>query len=452
MKQIGFFFLASLLVIATSCVDNGFSAGSSLVDEQVQNVIVDTTTISLKTVLEDSTRTSGISRIFMGRYESSDFGTTEAESFLTFGVPSYSSAVFNKESTATLVMDSICLVLTYDKYSYGDTTKTQTINISKLTERMDESYKSHSSAFYNTNSIEAESTPYVTKTFQRPISSSENDSTLFVRLPDAFGRALMDSMMNQSAIFESATNFMLYFKGFKLSAGRNDKYCVNSFKASSSAAPVIRIYYHNYTDLQPTEETISMTANTTYAFSHIAQDRSNTSLKDLTGDNDISSAITGHKAYIQGMTGMYTEMTFPYISDLNLHGRYTNVASAYIYIYPPKGTYDDFTPLPKTMTLNFVNKLGDVKDIYATTTSPFTAGVLTDDPLSNVRYYYAFDVTSFIQSEIAAAEDDKGTLQLTLSDTDKANTLKSLIIGDSSFPNKDYQIKLVIQLLIKDYD
>lgn len=454
MKYIIFFLV--VLAISASCADSNFSAGSEFLDEQVSNVIVDTTTVNLNTVLDDSTATSGIDKIFMGRYESSDFGNTTAKSYFSFSIPTYSSADFSKSTKYGVKLDSVCLILTYDSYSYGDTTQTQTLNVYKLTDRLDEQYTAHNSAFYSNQSVEAETTPYVTKIFTRPsyknATEGFTDSTLSIRLPDAFAEELMDSLTAQSTITTSTTDFLDYFKGFMIAPSSTDKYCVNAFKMTSTSMPVIRVYYHSY-DGVPTEKTIEMSANTTYAFSNITQDRSSTNLKNLTDDTDVSSNDTGHKAYLQGMVGLKTQMTFPYIYDLLESGKYTNVAAAYIYIYPAKDTYNDFTPLPKNVTLNFVNKLGEVKDIYTTTTTTsISAGVLTEDPSLTNRYYYAFDVTTFIQSEITALENNKGTLQLDLSSTDKANTLKSLIIGDSSYPETDYRIKLVIQLLVYNYD
>lgn len=449
MKHISFYFLV-LLTTITSCVDSNFSAGSSLFDEKVRNVVVDTTSVALSTVLTDSTATSGISKIFMGRYESPDFGTTVAESYVSFSVPTYSKSDFNTESDIKIKLDSVCLILPYDKYSYGDTTKTQTINITRLTDNLSDLYTAHSSKFYTNHTAASEATPYLTKIFKRPVPSQQNDSTLIIRFPDEFGQQFLDSMRSQSSIFNSDAEFIKFFKGFKFSAGADDKSCVNAFKMTSSSSPRIRIYYHSY-DLEPLEKTIDINANSTYAFSHINQDRKNTSLNNLTSYEGIPSYRTNNKSYLQGMVGLSTELTFPYIRTLMQYGKYTNVGAAYLYVYPVKDSYSDFVPLPKNVKLNFVSKLGDVKEIYVETTSSLAAGALNQDPFG-VKYYYAFDVTSFIKSEIKAADMDKGTLQLNLSDADKANSLKSLVIGDSNYSDTDYRIKLVIQLLIYNYD
>jgi Domain of unknown function (DUF4270) len=449
MKHTSFYFFA-LLITITSCVDSNFSAGSSLFDEQVRNVVVDTTSVSLSTVLDDSTATSGISKIFMGRYESSDFGTTVAESYVSFSVPTYSASDFNKDSNVKITLDSVCLILPYDKYSYGDTTKTQTIYISQLTDKLNDLYTAHNSKFYTNHTAASESTPYLTKTFKRPLPSQDNDSTLIIRLPDEFGQVFLDSMKAQSSIFDSDAEFIKFFKGFKFSAGSDDKYCINAFKMTSSSSPRIRVFYQA-NDLERIDKTIDIEANTTYAFSHITQDRTNTALKDLTSYEGISSSLTSNKSYLQGLVGLSTELTFPNIRSLMQYGKYTNVDAAYLYVYPVKNSYSDFTPLPKSVKLNFVSKLGNVKEILESSTSSLTSGALNQDQFG-IKYYYAFDITSFIQSEIKAADADKGTLQLNLSDTDKANSLKSFVIGDSDYPDSDYQIKLVIQLLIYNYD
>lgn len=449
MKHISFYFLALFVVAVSSCVDSNFSAGSSLFDEKVRNVVVDTTSVALSTVLGDSTATSGIGKIFMGRYLSPDFGTTMAESYVSFLVPSYSQSDFNKESNVRIRFDSVCLILPYDKYSYGDTTKLQTINITRLTDKLNDLYTAHNLKFYNIHTAASESAPYLTKSFKRPLPMQQNDSTLIIRLPDHFGQEFLDSMRTQSSIFQNDAEFIKFFKGFKFSAGDDDKHCVNAFKMTSSSSPKIRIYYQA-NDLGPVDKTIDIVANTNYAFSHITQDRTNTPLKNLTSYEGVSSSQTSHKSYLQGIVGLSSELTFPTIRSLMQYGKYTNVDVAYLYVYPVKDSYNDFTPLPKNVKLNFVSKLGNVKEILESSTSSLTAGALSQDLFG--KYYYAFDITSFIKSEIKAPDADKGTLQLNLSDTDKANSLKSLVIGDSNYPDSDYRIKLVIQLLIYDYD
>lgn len=448
MKQIGFYLL-TLLAVVSSCVDNDFSAGSSLLTGNVRNVIVDTCTVNLKTVLADSSATSGIGKVFIGRYESSDFGVLSADAYVSFSKPSYSSTEFSKDSKVKIHLDSVCLLLKYDGFSYGDTTKAQTIEITRLTGRLDNLYDKHGT-FYNNQTVAAESTPYLSKTFYRPRQGDENDSTLSIRFPQAFGQQIIDSLKAQSAIFDSDANFMEFFKGFKFSAGKDDKYCINAFKTSSGSLPVIRLYYHSISDVA-VEKTLDLTANSTYPFSHIVQDRSTTLLKDLTSSKGLLSTKTANKAYVQGLVGLSTELTFPYIYSLLQYGKYTKVSAAYLYIYPIEDTYNDFTPLPKSAKLNFVNKLGDVKDILVSNSS-LSAGTLAEDQITIERFYYPFDVTSFIQSEITALEVDKGTLQFQLSDADKPKTLKSIVIGDSSYPIEKYRIKLVIQLLVYDND
>ncbi|MFT4073324.1 MAG: DUF4270 family protein [Dysgonamonadaceae bacterium] len=451
MKHIGFYFLSLITFLLSSCVDSNFSAGDSILTSNVRNVIVDTCTVQLHTVLTDSTKTSGISKVFMGKYISSDLGTITASAFMSFGVPSVSkSADFAGSAKTKTVIDSVCLILRYDGFRYGDTTQVQTINVSKLTDKLDELYSSHSSAFYNTDEAAASSSVYVTKSFKRPQISDENDSTLLIRLPDAFGQTIIDSLKAQSDYMTSETKFIQFFRGFKLSPGSDDKYCINAFKMSSSAAPKIVIYYHSI-DNVPTEQKITINANTSYAFSNVKNDRSSSTLKNLvTGSEGIISSSTANKAFVQGITGFSTYMTFPSVASMSILGKYTKVSAAYLYVYPVKNSYDLFLPLPSTAKLNFVNKLGTVKDVYTETTTSLTSGSLTEDTAIPYRYYYPFDVTTFIKAQIGAAQADWGTLQFTLSDTDKAQSLKSITIGDSNYPDENYRIKLVIQFLVYD--
>lgn len=433
-------FLLCVLFLG-SCMSDDFSVGNNLVSVKGRSMLIEDCTVALETHLSDSSVTTGLSRVFEGKYNSSDFGVITAHSYFNFNPPNYNTSEFGSNATVTVKFDSISLILKYDDFSYGDTTQMQTLNIYKLKQIIELDEKSQ---LYSTSSVPAETDPWVSYQFNRPEEHWDNDSTLELRLPDEFGLELVTLMQTQSNLLETYENFLTYFKGIKLSPGINDNAAVNSFVLNDEY-PIIRLHYTTIGAVTTEENKIDMTVNTSTAFSQIETDRSNTLLHSLSNSNPLTSVETDNKVYLQGLTGLYTKLNFPDLNEILKLGDQVIISSAILYVFPVSGTYNDFTPLPANLSLNYLNEEGKAIDIYidASTTS-VQSGTLVEDKIYNRNTYYAFDVTSYLQYELGMIGMYKSSLQLFLDDTEKNNTLKSLVLGDSSFSTEENRVKLII--------
>lgn len=441
-------FLLCVLFLG-SCMSDDFSVGNNLVSVKGRSMLIEDCTVALETHLSDSSVTTGLSRVFEGKYNSSDFGVITAHSYFNFNPPNYNTSEFGSNATVTVKFDSISLILKYDDFSYGDTTQMQTLNIYKLKQIIELDEKSQ---LYSTSSVPAETDPWVSYQFNRPEEHWDNDSTLELRLPDEFGLELITLMQTQSNLLETYENFLTYFKGIKLSPGINDNAAVNSFVLNDEY-PIIRLHYTTIGAVTTEENKIDMTVNTSTAFSQIETDRSNTLLHSLSNSNPLTSVETDNKVYLQGLTGLYTKLNFPDLNEILKLGDQVIISSAILYVFPVSGTYNDFTPLPANLSLNYLNEEGKAIDIYidASTTS-VQSGTLVEDKIYNRNTYYAFDVTSYLQYELGMIGMYKSSLQLFLDDTEKNNTLKSLVLGDSSFSTEENRVKLIIYVIVYDND
>lgn len=441
-------FLLCVLFLG-SCMSDDFSVGNNLVSVKGRSMLIEDCTVALETHLSDSSVTTGLSRVFEGKYNSSDFGVITAHSYFNFNPLNYNTSEFGSNATVTVKFDSISLILKYDDFSYGDTTQMQTLNIYKLKQIIELDEKSQ---LYSTSSVPAETDPWVSYQFNRPEEHWDNDSTLELRLPDEFGLELITLMQTQSNLLETYENFLTYFKGIKLSPGINDNAAVNSFVLNDEY-PIIRLHYTTIGAVTTEENKIDMTVNTSTAFSQIETDRSNTLLHSLSNSNPLTSVETDNKVYLQGLTGLYTKLNFPDLNEILKLGDQVIISSAILYVFPVSGTYNDFTPLPANLSLNYLNEEGKAIDIYidASTTS-VQSGTLVEDKIYNRNTYYAFDVTSYLQYELGMIGMYKSSLQLFLDDTEKNNTLKSLVLGDSSFSTEENRVKLIIYVIVYDND
>lgn len=441
--------LISIIFIVSfvSCIDDESSIGDNLVSSNGRSIIVDTCTVKLHTQLSDSSVTSGLSRLFEGRYVSSDFGIITTHAYFDFSPPSYSTSEFGSDATVAVVFDSISLILRYDNFSYGDTTKMQTLHIYKLKEILELDDKNQ---LYSTSTIAAETTPWVSHQFYRPTEYHDNDTLLEVRLPDEFGLDLFRMMHARSDTLDSYDYFKRYFKGVKLSPQENENAAINSFIIDGTF-PVIRIYYRTIGTSQA-EKTIDLSINSSTAFSRIETDRSNTLLSSLNYKNKtLSSSETENKAYLQGLTGLYTRIDFPYLNELLKLGDYVALSQAYLYVFPALGTYNAFTPLPGELYLNYLGEDGSPMDIYVNqSTTTVQSGTLVEDKIYNENTYYAFDISSYLKQELGVLGAYKTSLQLQLTEDDKGNTLKSLVFGDSMFANENNRIQLIVYFVAYD--
>ncbi|SFL54557.1 protein of unknown function [Porphyromonadaceae bacterium KH3CP3RA] len=432
-----------------SCVSDDFSVGNNLVSVKGRSMLIEDCTVALETHLSDSSVTTGLSRIFEGKYTSADFGVITAHSYFNFNPPNYNTSEFGSNANVTVKFDSISLILRYDDFSYGDTTQMQTLNIYKLKQIIELDDKSQ---LYSTSSVPAEAEPWVSYQFNRPEEHWDNDSTLELRLPDEFGLELVTLMQTQSNLLETYENFLTYFKGIKLSPGINDNAAVNSFVLNDEY-PIIRLHYTTIGAVTTEENKIDMTVNTSTAFSQIETDRSNTLLHSLSNSNPLTSVETDNKVYLQGLTGLYTKLNFPDLNEILKLGDQVIISSAILYAFPVSGTYNDFTPLPANLSLNYLNEEGKAIDIYIdSSTTSVQSGTLVEDKIYNRNTYYAFDVTSYLQYELGMIGMYKSSLQLFLDDTEKNNTLKSLVLGDSSFSTEENRVKLIIYVIVYDND
>ncbi len=70
-----------------------------------------------------------------------------------------------------------------------------------------------------------------------------------------------------------------------------------------------------------------------------------------------------HQSYLQGLTGMYINIDFPFLNDLRAEGRLVTIESALLRLYPVKGTYGGQYPLPESLTLYTADENNVTEDV-----------------------------------------------------------------------------------------
>lgn len=429
-------FLLSLLCMY-SCYDENNNYGEKLVDTSFRNIHIDTSTVIVTTVFIDSLETSEKNVALIGAYKYPLWGTASASTYLTFSRPSY-----NTDIDETVILDSLVLLLTPTGYFIGDTTKTQTFSVFRLTEKIilnDNGY------LYNKDKVNYDPTPLGTFSY---IPRPNSGEMLEFRLSDSWGNELL-SLFHSRDNSVSSDHYSEYMKGIVIIPDIPTSHSVLAFNINEDDSTVsLALRYHVISEKENEAELIFQSSIETQ-FNHIEHDRSGTLLENYTETSaEIPSSQLDNTSIVMGGTGWYTRLDFPHLNNLREQGEFVEIQSAYLKIYPKLGTYSDFNPLPEELYLYIVDENNVVTDaVMDYFGDEVQSSTLKKDDIFHENTYYYFDITDFMKEELGALGIYKHSLQLVLNTDDYTKTLKNLTLNNQQ---TDYPITL--ELTYKIYE
>lgn len=431
--------VTGVLVAFCSCQDENSSLGQSLVESSFRNVYTDTCTVDISTILMDSIATLGDSVCQVGYYNDSVFGKVKASYFAEFNANS-----FSPDKEKTYVFDSITLNLQPSGHYWGDTLAAQRVYVYPLRRTFP---TLTGTSLYNTSVIPVEDSPLFSFHYTPHPGKKK---LLEVRIPDSFGQQLFDDMMNEKDFFDTQDKFRAYLHGLALVPDEAGS-CVTGFMVNDSSL-YIRMYYH-VLDYVRTDYEMDIKVNTEYAFTHVDHDRTATPLAALSKGGALyatSSSQTGKRAYLQGLTGIYNAIEFPYLNQLMTEGDIVSIESAMLYLYPARGSYGVVNQLPATLRLYVADDNNNTVDqIYDSMGTTIQDGSLTVDEMQKRDTYYSFDLTSFMQANLGSWGINRQKLFLILDDNDFVCTFGQVVFSNDRTQGSG-QIKLDIRY--KTYD
>ncbi len=132
-------FLGSILfclLVSSSCQDNPgeYSLGREFLESQTAVFLIDTFAVSLSTVIFDTVSTSGTGNVLIGSYRDNVFGRMRSDSYFQIGIPESPDVQEDDH------YDSLILMIRYNGYYFGDTSKSQRIVAYRLTENIEFDY------------------------------------------------------------------------------------------------------------------------------------------------------------------------------------------------------------------------------------------------------------------------------------------------------------------------
>ena len=423
---LGVILTAGTLLTGSCTKTSEFTMGKDFVESQTKLQVLDTFKVDLSTVLLDSLVTSSTKLAFVGSYKDDTFGSVKCETYFDLAYQSFG------DIDEKAVFDSAAFVLHYSGKSYGDTTARMTLSIHKLTEKItsfDNTYK----YIYNNESFDSEPEAIGNVSFY-PTPRSSSDTTVSIHVNE-LGNELFNLILTKDQNVSSEEWFSDYLKGFLLKSGTEENKSVVVFTADESHL-VLKLYYH--LDLEePEKKVISITMGAAnHQFNNIVNDLSGTPIYRIKQEgNEISSTETDNKVYMQGLTGFISKIRFPSLGNILMDERW-KILKAELVIKPVKGSYDSFR-LPKNLHIYDTDRENRLKSVLTNNKGDQLVADFRFDELYDETTSYTFDITNFINNELADARFDyEHGLLVALSQDELRSSLDRLVIEGKNPPVK----------------
>ena len=428
-------FLLSLFSCGTDTDTGEFTVGSDYLALSNKVILIDTVTVNMSTINFDSLATSNRGRILIGNYDDPVFGKVKSDSYFQLSADTYAlNSVGSDTESTNYVFDSISMILKYDRYYYGDTTKVQTFNIHRLTQKVKPN--TNDSNFYNNSTLTYSSESLGTISYKpRP---KEKDS-INIKMSKEFGEALFQKIKKREVSdFDSFTE---YLKGLVLVPENSNSSNIIGFSVSTSK---VRLYYSKY---QSDNEAASLIVDfsildATKQFNSIALDKTGTIIQNLPASTGrLSSLQTNNQGFIQSGTGVACRIDFPNIKQFKNISTNGAIVDAELILKPVNNSYSEKYPLADSLTVYVGDNLNRISGTLVNSAGTSVYGKLSqksDEFNENVGY--SISVGNFLQKEMLKQSDSKSALILTLPGI--AQSVNRLVLGDQKHLNNKIQLKI----------
>ncbi|PJJ47804.1 DUF4270 family protein [Hymenobacter chitinivorans] len=388
--------LPALLLVLGACTDPD-DLGEELPAPKsvaLAAAYTDTLTVRASTVLTDSVPSATTSYLLLGRYHDPRLGTITGRSYLQAGL----TAAFTPDPG--LRYDSLVLVLTTDTYRYGDTTRTQQLEVHRLTQgfQVNKTYFANDALTY---------APAVLG--HRSFRARAGLGTVRVRLDNSLGQELWQAGQNNQ--LTTLGELQSRLPGLVLTPATADDAALVRFRA---AACSLLLYYHD--PAAPTEALsypISLAGDFTHFF-QLQADRTGTPLASLTGIRQaLGSTATGEETFIQAGLGLKTKLEFPYLAQLRELGGTIVINSAQLQIETVSSAENQFWPPPATLYARLTDRANRNGAYFLAsdgTLAPLTyqRGVSERTGLDQGRY--SLGLTAYVQGVLRGTLLNQGIL------------------------------------------
>lgn len=428
------FFALTILSCGTDTDAGEFVVGSDYLAVNNKVILIDTVTVEMSTINFDSLVTSSQSRILVGNYEDPIFGKIKSDSYFQLAANSYSLISGGSDTeSVNYVFDSISMILKYDNYHYGDTTRVQKFDIHRITQNVkpnkdDDSFYNNSTLTYGNEILGSAS--YI----PRP---TEKDS-INIKMDPIFGEDMFQKIKKRE--ITGLANFTEYLKGLVLVPSSTNSSSIIGFNTGTS---VVRMYYSKYQSDEEKSYYIDFTIDDiSKQFNSISSDKIGTLIQNLPiSTGTLSSSLTNKQGFIQSGAGVACRIDFPNIKQLKYISEKGAIVDAQLILKPVNNSYSEQYPLSDSLRVYVADKLNRISSVLQNSAGSSVYGLLnkkTDEFNENIGYTVA--VGGFLQKEMWKQTDSKSSLILTLPSISKG--VNRIVLGDQKHLDNKIQLKI----------
>ncbi|MBP6759303.1 MAG: DUF4270 family protein [Flavobacterium sp.] len=434
MKNIVFLLL--FLTLFTSCqtdnLDGDFVVGSDYLSVNNRVLLIDTLTVNVSTINFDSLVTSNQSRILIGNYTDPILGKVKSESYFELTPLTYNLGSSSDTETINYAFDSIAMILKYDRYYYGDTTKVQTINIHQLTQKVKPNTDDDS--FYNNSTVSYDSKSIGSRTYYpKPIGKD----SINIQMDATFGKNLFDKLKNNE--ITTSDEFNNYFKGIVIKPSTANSSNVIGF----TTACVMRLYYKRTNSNSEETYTKDFTiGDLTKQFNNISLDKTGTLIQNLPDSRGkLSSESTNNSSFIQSGTGLACRVDFPHIKQLKYISEKGIIVDAELVIKPIKNSASTLFPIKDSLRVYECDNLNRISKILTNSSGSQMLAKLNNTPDEfNENLGYKINIGPFLHQEMMKTTSSKSSLIFAFPNIAKG--VNRIVLGNQKNTENKLQLKI----------
>ena len=397
--------------------------------DDLNGIYTDTLTLFTKTVTEDPLKTSSSSKFLLGTIDDPVFGKSTASIYAQLQI----GGEVDLGSPDSLFIDSLVLNLQYAGH-YGKFDVPQNIFVYRVAEDMNDDSTYHSDKTFAVQSQligerfnftpDFAHTPHELGAFINP--------SMRIRLSDRLGQKLLNE--SQSGNFASNEAFQHFFKGIMVTTDSNTTahgamyFSMNS----STTASHLTVFYH-----KPDKDSLSFNfafGSNCAIFNHYTHNYTATEVEAHLN----SAAVSDTVVYVQGMSGVKTKITLPFLG--NLGNILVNKAELEITVPAWRIDADTVFTAPARMLCLLSDSVGKNLIIPDEVSSNLTYGGFKETSTVNGQtiYKYRFSITEHLQDLVSGLSTDYGLYLLTYPSAETADRV--ILAGGNR--TDDFRMKL----------
>ncbi|HVV56125.1 MAG TPA: DUF4270 family protein, partial [Mucilaginibacter sp.] len=413
--------------------------------------LIDTSTIVVNTIPEDSVVTSGLTKTPLGYFNDPAFGVTQSDIAVGLNLPNQTAYAL---PTGTIEIDSAVLALRYADGFYGDSVTTRyKINVYQLSQRLT------GSTYYNTQKWPYNASNLLgTRTFLAHTHDSLKVYSIITGAPDTLIRVVPqlripidknfvnDILFNASSTqLGSNTVFQNNVKGLYITLDKNGTSGPGGI-FMFNLVDSLNVYYRtiNGTTIDTAEVSLPLSS---VHYANITRNPSAAVTTELSNTGSSRDVI-----YLQGLAGLKAKISFPYLKNIIKSIGNIVINRAELVITPVPGSTIPYNAQPKLTMYRWdiAHQPSELQD--ATSTDPRSGGINAFGGFYNSKEKdYHFVVTAYIQDLMDGRTVDYGTFiapvdTTNTSSVDIAPTPQTAgrVIAVGTDKNSPYRIKLNI--------